>query len=140
MFFISKKQFVETVKDAVNQALETSEHDKAKALALQEKISSLTKEKQTVTDELEGLKLQKKHEIRDIEHMVKMREEKQGIELEKKTVELQKKFQEKEMELQTKGHDKIMSMLEKGKDELKDVYKQIIERLPNVNMEIKRAT
>jgi hypothetical protein len=52
---------------------------------------------------------------------------------------MQKEFQTKEMTLQTEGHAKIMAMLEKGREELSGVYKQIIERLPNVNMEIKRG-
>jgi DNA repair exonuclease SbcCD nuclease subunit len=139
MFFISKSQFQAIIEKAVNKALEDSESDKKKALALREQIANLTKEKQTATDELEALKLQKKHELRDIEHMVKLREEKQAVELERKTVAMQKEFQTKEMTLQTEGHAKIMAMLEKGREELSGVYKQIIERLPNVNMEIKRG-
>ena len=142
MFFITKQKFEDTVKTAVKSsidaAFESSDNDKVKVVVYQEQIEKLKTEKQKVTNELADLQLNKKHELRDIEHMVKLREEKQAIELERKTVALQKEFQEREMKLQTEGHSKIMAMLETGKKDLQDIYGKIIDRLPNVNVEMKR--
>lgn len=118
------KSIKESVRKATLEALRDSD-----VLKLKEEIYKLK-------DELEELKITKKIELRDIEHMVKVKEEKQTIELERKTIELERKYQEKEMELLRKGHEKVMELLESGKKDLQEIYGKIIERLPNVTMKI----
>lgn len=86
--------------------------------------------------ELEELKLQKDISERDIKHLVTLKEEKLEIDHQKKEVQLEKKFQEKEMKMQTEYHDKIMATIEKARKEQQDTYKEIMKRLPNVNMRI----
>lgn len=90
--------------------------------------------------ELAELKLKKTMEEREIKHLVTLKEEKLNIEHEKKTVELQKQFQEKEMVLQTNYHDKIMKAIELARTEMNATYKEIMKRLPNVNVELKGKT
>ena len=101
-----------------------------------ESALQLKKRVRELKDEIESLKTTKKMEQREIEHLVKLKEEKLVIENQKKEVELQKKYQFKEMELQTEYHDKIMAKLENAAKEMKEVYVKIMERLPNINVEI----
>jgi hypothetical protein len=87
-------------------------------------------------DELAELKTTKKMEEREIEHLVKIKEEKLNIEHQKREVQLQKEFQKKEMDLQTKYHDKIMAKIEDARKEQQGTYKEIMKRLPNVNVRL----
>jgi uncharacterized small protein (DUF1192 family) len=103
------------------------------------KISGLKKEIQRLKDELADLKTTKKMEEREIEHLVKMKEEKNEIEYQKKEAELMKQYQNKEMELQNEYHKKVLTNIEKAHADLKDLYKEIMVRLPNVNVELKRG-
>lgn len=90
--------------------------------------------------ELAELNLKKVMEEREIKHLVTLKEEKLEIEHQKKEVELQKQYQEKEMILQTQYHDKIMEALNKAADDMNATYKEIMKRLPNVNVELKGKT
>lgn len=95
-------------------------------------------------DEIEGLKkelaelkLKKIMEEREIKHLVTLKQEKLAIEFEKKEIVLQKEFQKKELDLQTSYHDKIMAAINTAKEEMNATYKEILKRLPNVNVELK---
>lgn len=88
--------------------------------------------------ELAELKLKKRMEEEEIKHLVKMKEEKQFIDAQKKEIELQKQYQKKEMDLQTVYHDKIIATIEESRKEARDLYTRIMDRLPNVNVEMKR--
>lgn len=138
MIIFSSKKLQKVVEEAIDKAISTSQDDKTKILSLQKQIENLKTEKLKVKEELDDLQLKKKIDKRDIEHMVKIKEEKNEIEFEKKTVELQKEFSEKEMTILKDTHEKSMNLLEQGKKDLSDIYGKIIERLPNVNMEINR--
>ena len=102
------------------------------------KISTLKGEIQKLKDDLADLKTTKKMEEREIEHLVKMKEEKQEIEYKKKEGELTQKYNEKEMALQHEYHEKVLKNIEKANSDLKDLYKEIMVRLPNVNVELGR--
>ena len=101
-------------------------------------VSGLKLQIATLKEELENLKLQKKMEETEIKHLVKMKEEKQAIELQKAMNDQNKSFNDKEMALQTKYHEKVMGVLEEGSKKLQEIYKEILGRLPNVNVEMKR--
>lgn len=109
-----------------------------KVLGKEKDSAALKLEITKLKEELENLKLQKKMEETEIKHLVKMKEEKQAIELEKAMNAQTKDFNKKEMDLQTKYHEKIMVVLEEGSKKLQDIYKEILGRLPNVNVEMKR--
>lgn len=140
MFFISKADLQEIIDGAVKKAVTTSlsigEDDKLKLMSLTDQIVELKKQKTAQTEELEEVKLKKKQELRDIEHLVKCKTEKNEIEAERKAVSLEKTFQQKEMALQTEYHDKSLALIEKGATNLQDIYAKIIDRLPNVTMDI----
>lgn len=94
-------------------------------------IGSLKKQIQGLKDELADLKTKKQMEEREIKHLVKMQEEKQNVEFDKNKVALEKIFQEKELTLQSKYHDKIMGQLE-------GFQKEVLKRLPTVNVDVCR--
>lgn len=85
-------------------------------------------------DDIESLKTTKKMEQREIEHLVKLKEEKLVIEYQKREVELQKQFQEKEIALQLNFHNLTIKNLETAQGEMKDIYIQIMQRLPDVSV------
>ena len=99
---------------------------------------SLRKEKADLEHRIRELEHKKELEEKELTHLVKMKEEKQLIEATKKELELQKKFNEKEMALQNEYHKKNLDIISKEHVDIKEIYKQIMERLPNVNVEVKR--
>jgi transcription termination factor NusB len=104
------------------------------------KIQELKAEARQAREDLEELRFQKSMEEKEIAHLVKMKEEKIHIESTQKELEMQKKFQAKEMELQKEYFDKVMSTVKEGHKKMEDIYHKILERLPNVNMEITRES
>ena len=104
-----------------------------------EKIDELNVEVEKLKTEIKNLQLDKRIEEEEIKHLVKMKEEKNLIEMQKKEISLQREFQEKEMSLQSKYHEKVIATIEESRKETKELYSAIMERLPNVNMEIKRG-
>ena len=89
--------------------------------------------------EIEELKLKKELELRDIEHLVKIKEEKLNIEHQKRTIEMEAEFQKKEIQLQTDYHDKVIKQIGETRTEMQSVYTEIMKRLPNItaNLEVK---
>lgn len=90
--------------------------------------------------ELEELKLKKTMEEREIKHLVTLKEGKLELENQKKVVENDKKYQEKVMELQKEYHEKGLKQIEVARKEMKEVYTEIMKRLPNITaaLEIKK--
>jgi hypothetical protein len=86
--------------------------------------------------ELAELELKKVMEQREIEHLVKLKQEKLEIEHQKREVVLQKEFQQKEMKMQTEYHGRIMTAIEAARKEQQETYKEIMKRLPNVNVRL----
>lgn len=119
------------IRDAVKSALNDDEGDR-------KTVKDMTRQIEGLEKDLRELKYKKEMEEKEVKHLVKMKEEKITIETEKKEIELQKQFQKKEMDLQTQYHDKIMKAIETGQKKMEDIYTKILDRLPNVNMEIER--
>lgn len=121
MFGISKKE----VKELLDEAL-----------GIKDGKAVLSKQVAALKDELEELKLKKRMEETEIKHLVKLKEEKQEVEFQKQKNELEKTFNTKEMALQTKYHEQVMGVIQKEHEKLQALYKEIIGRLPDVNMTI----
>ena len=131
-FRIDTSKLGQAVKDAVTEALNNQETRYKKAGDLEKEIAKLKEEKG-------DLELKKRMEQEEIKHLVKMKEEKQLIEATKKELELRAEYQKKEMALQTQYHEKQIEQIDDARTEMREIYKEIMERLPNVNMEIKRG-
>ena len=91
----------------------------------------------TLKEEIDGLKSKRKIELEDIKHMVKMREERNEIKFEKLVMDLEK---EKFLEIGTVKdtyRDKLEGRLTVELDNMKDMYGQVLERLPNITGKLK---
>jgi len=103
-----------------------------------EKIQEQNEEIERLNKQIKELKLDRSIEEQELKHLVKMKEEKQLIELQKKENQLQADFQKKQMELQENYHSKVLKTIEDSRTESKELYTKIMERLPNVNVDMKR--
>lgn len=104
-----------------------------------ESVFEMKRRIQKLKDELAELETQKKMDEREIEHLVKLKEEKLDIEHKKKELELKNKFKDLEMKLQTQYHDQILGALNNAKAEMLEVYKEILKRLPDVSVMLGNA-
>jgi len=113
------------------------------------RVKILTDEKERLTEELELLKMRKRIEQEELKHMIKITEEKNELRLKEKELMLEKEKQEVITRLKEENKDILTEALEKhhGKLEsrfaeelssLKEVYALLMERLPNVNLDISR--
>lgn len=128
MFFISTNKLKKVLDEVINDSSNGLETVKKK----EREIDGLNRQ-------IKELELKKELEEKEIRHLVKMKEEKNLIETQKKELELQGKFQKVEMELQTAYHEKVLKTIEESRKESRDLYTKIMERLPNVNVEISRS-
>jgi len=110
--------------------------DKREALEL--KNDKLETERDTLKEDVADLKLKKKIEDEDIKHMVKMKEEALEIKFQKKEMELEKAKNNEVAKVKDDYRDKMESQLEKRGTEIKGMYSEILERLPNVNVRLKK--
>lgn len=104
---------------------------------LESEIKELREQKRKLEEEVENLKLKKKIEEEDIRHMVRLKEEKLEIDHQKKAMELERKHQDNLHGVQNAYRDKMERHLERQVADIKEMYAQILERLPNVNLRLK---
>lgn len=104
-------------------------------------------------DEIADLECKKRMEIEEIKHLNRLAQEKRDIELEREKSKIKTEYAEKHERAlldhkddlnkrQAAAFDSVVKLLEKHNTEMKDVttsvYKDIIARLPNVNVTMKR--
>lgn len=99
-------------------------------------IAKLKAEKRTLKDELLDLKAQKKIEDEDIKHLVRLTQEKQEVELQKKEMALEKAKNEAIATVKDEYRDKLEINLIAQKDDIKEMYAQILERLPDITSHV----
>ncbi|MBA3051910.1 hypothetical protein FP828_03725 [bacterium] len=134
MMFVTERK----LRKVIEETLGVEGSGEKKVLGLKKEIDEREKQITSLKKDIGELELKKGLEEKEIKHLVKMREEQQNIEATKKELEMQRKYQEKEMAMQTRFHNDTISLLKEGHDKLQEVYGKIMERLPNVNMHIKR--
>jgi len=120
------------VKRAIVEALDEREKLSTDIHAARLEIAGLK-------EQLKELKTTKRMEERELEQLVKCKIEKQDLEHEKRRVSLQEEFNRKEMAQQTKYHEEKIAQLGKEQDRLEKLYTQILARLPNVNVDIRKG-
>jgi len=110
-------------------------------------VERLVKEKQTLKEELEELKLKKRLEQEEIKHNTRLFEESKKQEVDNEKIKIQKKYQEdissfkeqQRVELVSslkEFHGKIESRFNSELSNLKETYQAIMARLPNVNLSL----
>jgi len=100
-------------------------------------VVELRKQIREAKDELADVKHQKKMEDEDIKHMVKMSKEKNEIELKKNVMDCEKDKQEAIAEVKDKYRDKMEERLQLEVNNMKEMYNQILTRLPDVTARLK---
>lgn len=113
--------------ERVNALMKKLDEPKTHVDNLKAKISSLK-------DELENLKLDATIERRDIEHLVKVKEEKSALANERKVIELEREKEKEVREIREEYARKLQDYLEQRGDDMKDMYTQVLDRLPNINV------
>ncbi len=98
---------------------------------LKNEIKELKKEKVVLKEQLEELKLTKKMELKEVEHLVKMAKEKNAIEFERQVAEIEKKHQSELGQIQKKYYETQMA-------DLKSTTEAILKRLPDITMAIEK--
>lgn len=100
-------------------------------------IDSLKTERDSLKEELAALKLKKKIEEEDIKHMLHMKTEAMELEKERMDMKFEKKAEKAIREAHDKYRTKVEDMLGKQVTDLKEMYGQILARLPDVNVKLK---
>ena len=104
---------------------------------LEGEIKELRKEARQAKEDLTELKHKKKIEDEDIKHMVKISKEKQELEFKKKVMEVGAEKETAIGEVKDKYRDKLEERLQTEVDNMKEMYGQILERLPNVTARLR---
>jgi hypothetical protein len=104
---------------------------------LQAKVISLEKERRSLKEEVEDLKLKKKTSEEDIKHMVRMKEERLAIDHERKDLEREKEKEQAIAEVKDAYRDKTEKYLNEQIDRASKMYAEILERLPNISVNMK---
>lgn len=110
-------------------------------------IKTLRIAKKKVVEDLEDLKLKKRLEAEEIRHNMKINEERMKQEVESKKIELEKlhnekisKFREEQtadlLKLTKELHGKLEGRFNVELGNLKEIYKALMDRLPNINYDI----
>jgi len=97
-------------------------------------VSALNGEIRTLKDQLADLKHEKKITEEDIKHMVRLKEEKMAVEAERKEVERDRKSASDIAEVKDTYRDKMETRLQTEVDNIKEMYGQILQRLPKVSV------
>lgn len=111
---------------------------------LEGEVYDLKKSKSSLQDQIlklqeqrSSIELKNKMKIQDIEHMVKIKEERLEIKYDRKVVTLERKMDEDVLVIKNTYRDKVESLLETEKKELRGMYSEILKRLPDINVAIK---
>ena len=88
-------------------------------------------------EQVSDLEYKHKQEKRDIEHLVKIKEEKLNIEFEKRETVLRGELDKKLHKVKDEYHNKLLNHTENSKNDVKEMYSEILSRLPNINAHLK---
>ena len=105
--------------------------------ALEAEAIHYCQEIQKLKEEVADLKLKRKIEDEDIRHMVKIKEEELEIRHRKLDLELQRESDEKISKTKDEYRDKLECFLQDQVKDVKEMYGQILKRLPAVNVRLK---
>ena len=107
---------------------------KSELTVLQDEYDGAREQIRELKDELAGLKGEKKIAEEDIKHMVRIREERMEVENEKKYLERDRSKESAIAAVKDEYRDKLEVRLQTEVDNIKEMYGQILERLPTVTV------
>ena len=108
----------------------------AKVDAMEKELDGLRDERRKLKDEVEDLKSKRKVEDEQLKHLLKIKEEKMDLEYQKKEAALESRKQDEIAKVKDQYRDKLETELRTRGTELKEMYGQILARLPDVSMAI----
>jgi hypothetical protein len=88
-------------------------------------------------EETAKIKHERKIADEDIKHMIKMKEERLGIEFEKRVVELEKTSAAEIAKVKDTYRDKMEMRLQEEVKQTKEMYSEILKRLPDISVKMK---
>lgn len=100
-------------------------------------IKTLREQSHALSLEVEKVKLEKKNEMEETKHLVKLRDEKREIEFKKKEMDLEAEKAKAIAEVKDTYRDKMEAQLKTETENIKVMYGQILERLPNIKVGLK---
>jgi len=103
---------------------------------LERKIEGLEQERTNLKREVEDLKIAKKISEEDIKHMVKMKEEKLDIEHQKKVATIERQKDVAVAAVKDGYRDKVEANLEVQRKEMREMYSEVLKRLPNIAVKL----
>ena len=106
--------------------------------ALKAETKGLREEKRQLEDDLRDIRGKHKIEEQQTKHLVKMREEQLQVELDRKTLDLEREKEAKIAKVKDDYRDKMEKQLSNETDRITKMYEQILQRLPDVNLAIKQ--
>lgn len=139
---------IEEIKKSIALIVEKSIKETLKEVAgLTEDISSLrlqidqlNKEKRKLSDDILTATKTKELEQLETEHLVKLKEERMKLNSDKKEIELEKAYQQKELNLRNEHFTKTLETIKEQQKDTKELYQTIMKVLPNVNVDIIKNT
>lgn len=131
-----KEKFNDLLKNGMKEAFAefTELTDDIKSLS--GKVKYLKEQKEKLEDD--NRKAKKDLELQELElkHLAKLKEERDKLAIERKEVELEKKYNEKKLELMQDNFKNLEKTIEKYNGNTTELYKAIMKVLPNVNVEV----
>ena len=100
-------------------------------------IKGLRERKHDLTLEIEKVKLEKKNEMEETKHLVKLRDEKREIEFKKKEMDLEAEKAKAIAAVKDSYRDKMEAQLKNETENIEVMYGQILERLPSIKVGLK---
>lgn len=117
-----------------NKRLEKLQQEKVE---LKDEIKKLERDIRSAKDDLADTKHEKKMSDEDIKHMVKMAKEKDELTLKRKIMDAEAEKDAAIATVKDEYRDKMEERLEGEVKNMKEMYGQILERLPNVTARLK---
>lgn len=103
---------------------------------LRKEIARLTKLKDKATEDLKTAELDYKIKIEDIKHMQKMLDEKNALEVDRKTFEAEKAAQAEIKKIRNEYAEKLEKELMEERKKMQAVMERVMAALPNVNVKL----
>lgn len=98
--------------------------------------AKLQNEVNELTMEIDRLKARKETEELELKHMVKMKEEKMELESQKFKLKCESEKEKAIAKVKDEYRDKLEQRLIKETENIKEMYSEILQRLPNVNAKL----
>ena len=121
--------FEQKIKNAVRNILEENKFSEK---------GILERENKRLTEDLAKLESSMRIQEQELKSLIKIKEEKMAIELLQKELNLQKEHNNKALHVLEVRNNQLSRIIYDLRQNLKDIQDAIVQRLPNVNVEVKK--